>query len=315
MKSFILLTVFLAVIATTSTAPSLASPTLVDVQVRRVSKRSGDRLSSSFSVSVNGPSGHSYDLTVESPSTSVFSKNFKYNNENPSVTTLREIEDQIYIDRKSDSAISIQNTKNGYKIRGIINNFAIIPAEEGRHQMIPVKSAKILSQPVQISKDNDYIDLGRNITYPKFNTRQIISAQPEVWVFFDFANSELFGQDQNRILDYLGVMFHAINNRYATIPDPSISFLISGVTTVSSPSSQPFLENNAVPDGSGYDINKALSDFSTWSYANQGTGPKFDMAAVISGADLQTMSSSGVYTKSIAGLAYLSAGKTCIFHD
>ncbi|XP_035711468.1 venom metalloproteinase antarease-like TtrivMP_A [Folsomia candida] len=305
------------ILSTVSAAPS---PTPVQVQVvrRHVAKRSAnddDNVASSFSVRVSGQ-GHNYNLALEAPSASVFSKSFKYNvakddgkgnvifvDDTPSQKHLREIEEKFYIDQDSDSAMSIRNTETGYKVHGIMNNLAIIPSNNDQYNVFTVKTVS----PESKSNNNDFVDLHRNLTYPKISTRATITAEPEIWVIFDYENSQQFGQDRTKILDYLGVFFHAINNRYATFSEPSIAFKISGVTTIATRDAQPYLESNKVPDKTGSDIDKVLDSFSTWAYTNQASGPKFDMAAVISGVDLQSKDSSGVYSKSVAGLAYLSA--------
>jgi len=72
---------------------------------------------------------------------------------------------------------------------------------------------------------------------------------------------------------------------------------------IRSKSAQPYIENNKV--SGGYDIDPVLEDFAKWTYSNSRQTPKYDLAAIISGADMKMKDSSGAYSSGVAGLAYL----------
>lgn len=278
------------------------------VQAVRLHKCSTDS-SHSYNLRINGL-GEDLDLNLQSPSNSIFSPNFKYleisadsetkelrvDDKTPSEPELKSIVDNFYTDAASNTAVSIKFGKTEeipLRAHGRIDSMSLTH-NEGLHELIRQKTP-----PQGI---NDYIDLNLTIT-PVQSAHMVSSVSPEVHVIFDYANSKQFDHDRTKILDYLGVFFHAVNNRFGTARDPKISFKISGVTTITKKSAQPFMENHKVPGG--YNINKVLEDFSKWTFKNMKT-PKHDLVALITGTDMLTKQSNGKYTSGVAGLAYLN---------
>jgi len=119
------------------------------------------------------------------------------------------------------------------------------------------------------------------------------------------------GGNTQAITDYLGVLFHAINDRYATAADPKIVFKISGLVAPATRTAQPYMEAGKISGDvdNAYDMNIVLTQFAKWTYTNAASLPKFDNAALISGENWKSKVN-GVYQKGIAGLAYV--GSTCL---
>lgn len=280
------------------------------VHVRRVEKRSTDQSSPSYHVSVEGL-GEQVRLSLRSPSYSVFTPSFQYLEANedpetgelqfqdftPSQKELRSIQENFFTDVDSNAAVSLKRGANGdnsYQLSGRINDMSIINKGEDTHELIRKDAPK--------DDFSDYIDKNRTVTAGK-QSRATSFASPEVFVIFDYANSRNLGNNRNKILDYLGVFFHAINNRFATASDPKINFRLSGVTAINSLRAQPYMENNKV--SGGYNIYETLEDLATWLYSNSRTTPKYDLAALITGTDMKAQDSKGAWTSGVAGLAYL----------
>ncbi|OXA56903.1 uncharacterized protein LOC110845644 [Folsomia candida] len=259
-------------------------------------------------------------LKLKPPPSSIFATNFKYTvatsdggltDETPNKGQIRSLESHIFLDQKNDAVMKVGTNKDGLIVmEGIVEDTFISP---GRQQ--PGR-AKVNSKPTYTAKNlttsqhvgRDYIDLHRNITFNpiKRQTKATTIAVGETWVVLDYDHAAQFGFNRERILSYLATFFRAVNNRYATISEPKISFTISGITIISSRSAQPFVENSRVPDGSGFDIGMVLEDFSKWAYTTiLPSFPQVDMAALLSSTDFQKKDEFGIYQKNLAGLAYM----------
>lgn len=97
------------------------------------------------------------------------------------------------------------------------------------------KSVKYLSKSKFLLHNNNYCNLKRlqnYFSYLDLQTTIPIKIQAEVFVFFDYANTAKFNGNESNILEYLGIYFQGINNRYATFNDPKISFKVSGIMAV-----------------------------------------------------------------------------------
>jgi hypothetical protein len=269
-------------------------------------------------ITLNGNTYKS-ELFLNTSGSSIFTPTFQYLvakedahgrvylvDDTPSAAAMQKIEQNFFVDHHTGSAVSVKNHQGQVTVHGVTNNHALIPSSGSVHQIRELKT----DPPTSAFKD--YVELHDDhelsfMSGPALSPRATVSSEPEVWVIFDYKNTEGFNQDRAKILDYLGVFFHAINNRYATVPDPSIRFRISGVTTVASRAAQPYLESSKVWDA--YDSSKALSAVGQWVSANKASGPKFDLAALITGEDIFGVIN-GKMEKGVAGLAYL--GMACV---
>lgn len=301
-----------AVMVDASIIDQIVSKEFAQVKVERIARRSLDE-APAFRVHISGL-GDAVALNLRSPSESIFSPNFKYHeattdaetgefrmiDATPTAEELHEIEKNFFTDVEANAALSMKRSLNSdtYHFNGRIDDVTIKTQGDNLHELVRKTSR---SQP----RMNDYINLDRKIE-PSKNSRAVSRARPEVFVVWDYDASAQFDFNRNRILDYIGVFFHGVNNRYATAQDPIISFRISGVTAVNRRSAQPYMENNAV-SGGGYDIDKVLNDFAYWLYQNDRSAPRYDVSALISNTDMKMKDSNGQWSSGVAGLAYMSA--------
>jgi len=61
----------------------------------------------------------------------------------------------------------------------------------------------------------------------------IVSVYPELAVIFDNANYNTFKGDYGAMVNYLTLLIHSVNNRYANIRNPKIQFTVSGLVAIS----------------------------------------------------------------------------------
>ncbi|ODM87991.1 Venom metalloproteinase 3, partial [Orchesella cincta] len=121
-------------------------------------------------------------------------------------------------------------------------------------------------------------------------------AVAEILVVCDKEFGDIFQHDRVKILDYLTVYFWDINLRYKTLPNINLSFRVTGVVVISTPSGQPFIEEARAPDGRA-EFGRILDRFKYWVYQQMSVVPKFDMAVAITNTALEWG----------GGLAYVNA--------
>jgi hypothetical protein len=252
-----------------------------------------------------------HHLNLKKPESSIFSSNFKlhlvssdengnavFDDQTPSLDELNEAEQGVYVDPESDSAVHVSHEDGEYRITGHFNGQSI-SHEDGQHFV--AEASKVAADGARLT---DYVDPHRNVT-PGRTTRIATSVTPELAIVLDNANYNQFKGDNNAMVTYLSLLVNSVNNRYANIADPKITFKVSGLQAISSTSAQPFITNSATPAGNAYDINKILDAFSKWVYSNSATLPKHDLSPLITGVHVQSKDSSGNYVDGVAGLAYL----------
>ncbi|CAL8143682.1 unnamed protein product [Orchesella dallaii] len=143
-------------------------------------------------------------------------------------------------------------------------------------------AAKLYNVPTH--NRTDYIDLPRKLTMSKQGGP--VNAVVEVVLVLDKEFGDIFHHDRRRILDYFTVYFWDVNLRYKTLPSNNVSFRITGIVIISTPSGQPFIEEARASDGRA-EFNRILKRFSYWVYKEMSSFPKFDMAVAITNTRLE----------------------------
>jgi hypothetical protein len=271
-------------------------------------------------------------LNLKKPESSVFSKNFKLHvlkkddagntifiDQTPSRRELFETERKIYIDSKSDAALHVHHVLNGeFRINGHFDGHSISHHENGQHfiRAIPGGQSGII----------DYIDPHRKIAEPISNRNAdaeedpVIYVTPELGVVFDYNNYLTFEGNNTEMMNYVALFINGVNNRYSNIPNPKISFKITGLLVISSIEDQPFITASELPEGDGHDLSKMLHEYTTW-VNNDAVDyfPVHDMAPMFTGVHLQSKDQSGNFVDGVAGLATVGdacfEGSTSIIYD
>jgi hypothetical protein len=117
-----------------------------------------------------------------------------------------------------------------------------------------------------------------------------------MWIIVDYQKSLDFAHNRHDILDYVSVFFNGVNSRYSNLQDLAISFVITGLTVISSQEDEPFMSSSFVRgyfDGvenkrafNGYDSVVILNELGPWVSANKKTVPPFDAVMLITGRNL-----------------------------
>jgi len=205
----------------------------------------------------------------------------------------------VFVDEENNSVVEIHEKNGTYRIHGIIDNMRIKHHEnENAHKVIPIKE----DQPSKSVRD--YVDLNLKLVPRPQSRAGITTANPEVYVIFDYSNSQQFNFDEAKIKNYLSVFFYSINQVYARIADPKIQFVVSGVLAVKSQAAQPFMTAGKINGANAYDMDKVLTSLSSWIVTNKASIPPHDATALISGEKWMA-ADNGVYKEGIAGLAYV----------
>ncbi|ODN06439.1 Venom metalloproteinase 3 [Orchesella cincta] len=190
----------------------------------------------------------------------------------PSKEELRVAED-VYVDANNLAAVHIKHENGKRSMLGVVDGMKF---EEKNG------AATLLPPPPQ--NRTDYIDIGRKLTASKQGGS--VNAVVEVVLVLDKEFGDIFQHDRRRILDYFTVYFWDINLRYKTLPSNSVSFRITGIIVISSPSGQPFIEEARASDGRA-EFGRILERFSFWVYKQMSSFPKFDMAVAITNTRLE----------------------------
>jgi len=79
------------------------------------------------------------------------------------------------------------------------------------------------------------VDLGRNISSNGSNLRadESVDAVVETVIVCDKEFGDVFGHNNQKILEYLTVYMWDVNMRYKTLPSVNISFRITGIIVIS----------------------------------------------------------------------------------
>ncbi|ODM87998.1 Venom metalloproteinase antarease-like [Orchesella cincta] len=202
-----------------------------------------------------------YKLKLSKPDKSVLHPNIKvitvgtdaetghdtYDYWTPSKNELNAAED-VYVDEKNLAAVRVNYDNGDRSMIGVVNGKS------------PIKQ----SSPNAAAND----------------------AVAEILVVCDKEFGDVFQHDRVKILDYLTVYFWDVNLRYKTLPSINLTFRVTGVVVISTPSGQPFIEEARAPDGRA-EFGRILNRFSYWVYQQMSVVPKFDMAVAITNTALE----------------------------
>ncbi|ODN06442.1 Venom metalloproteinase 3 [Orchesella cincta] len=256
-----------------------------------ISSEHGIKSGSPIHVKVDSEAGEQYNLKLFKPDKSVLHPNVKvisigtdrktgyptYDSWTPSKEELKAAQD-VYVDADNLAAVRVNYEKGERSMIGVVNGRKF-EAKDGKTKLYQ-------SAPQNRS---DYIDIGRKLTISEqrqTNPALAVDAIVELLVVCDKEFGDVFQHDRAKILEYFTVYFWDVNLRYKTLPSNNISFRVTGIVVISTPSGQPFIEEARAPDGKA-EFGRILDRFSPWVYQQINSVPKFDMAVAITNTALE----------------------------
>ncbi|XP_064470498.1 venom metalloproteinase antarease TserMP_A-like [Ornithodoros turicata] len=248
-------------------------------------------------------------LTLNLEKTSVLSEPFTLTDEGKvprdSVVDVRDIEDNLYHDPDKLSAVIMRDQDTGIEMEGIINKthriqpsitsarsadgqlaHEIYCTEEGGHDYdIATKLPESGRPPIIAREDSQF-------QFPS-------AIYPSIHVVSDYHHSGNVTQEQ--LVRYIAIFFASVNLRLKELYDPAVRFNVRGVTKLQKGNSDILSETR-----NGFhtylDDSKTLEKFRQNYRVTRRTE---DIAILLTGLDMASFPRYGVWSTSVAGLAYL----------
>ncbi|XP_045115431.1 venom metalloproteinase antarease-like TtrivMP_A [Portunus trituberculatus] len=209
---------------------------------------------------------------------------------------------QFYEDPEAGSMVYL--TAAG--LEGLISpSLALKITDNGQHEAVHQHFK------TQLRDDtNDYLEIPQETS--SYHQSSAISpgvttATVEMYIIVDSALAAKLGSNE-KVKQYLGVFWNAVNLRFATITDPQIKLVLVGALVVRDPSDETYITENILTENyiSG---KKTLFSLGNWLFEQKRSLPPHDMVYLMTGKDLVS-EKNGVIQKGLAGIAW--RGTACV---
>ncbi|XP_043238912.1 A disintegrin and metalloproteinase with thrombospondin motifs 18-like [Amphibalanus amphitrite] len=142
---------------------------------------------------------------------------------------------------------------------------------------------------------------------PSRNKRSTPSLYPEVLLIVDYQTYEAHNFDAKAVKRYMMTFMNAVDLRYKSAEQPSITIKVAGIVISKSKEATPYLEKHMVTS-TDLDAVNALSSIGKYLF-NEKRFPTYDAAMVITKRDMCTRRNGrGTCNKVTAGYAYVGGG-------
>lgn len=221
---------------------------------------------------------------------------------------------EMYQDLETGSVVRV----SGSIVEGIISPTLTLTANaDGQHEAVrqdiqdnhvkdylEVPFEETVRQDIQDNHVKDYLEVpleDRRHFESSATTRAVTTATVEMYIIVDSTLAAELGTDQ-KVKDYLGVFWNAVNQRFATVSDPKINLVLAGALIVREAADEPYITANTASSVyvEGYG---ALDAVSVW-LRQQNDLPAYDMAYLMTGKNMYSGQSGST---GLAGLAWTKA--------
>ncbi|XP_068230933.1 A disintegrin and metalloproteinase with thrombospondin motifs like [Palaemon carinicauda] len=209
---------------------------------------------------------------------------------------------ELYHDPDTGSVVLI----DGDKVEGFITPTLSLQIEaDGTHKAIRQYS------PIPEEMGHDYVKVPEGVLKgqpsSKKNMREAVNVTPEVFLVIDSDLASNFDTN-TKLRRYLSVFWNAVNQRFATISDPSINLVLVGALYIRETKYEKFINENILLNNYIHGEN-TLNSFSDWLFTEVDHFPDHDLAYLMTGKDMADVEN-GVIQGGLAGIAW--KGAACV---
>ncbi|XP_063881673.1 venom metalloproteinase antarease-like TtrivMP_A [Scylla paramamosain] len=157
---------------------------------------------------------------------------------------------------------------------------------------------------------NDYLEMPQetNIYYQSSKISPgVTTATVEMYIIVDSTLAAKLGSNQ-KVKQYLGVFWNAVNLRFATITDPQIKLVLVGALIVRDSYDESYINENILTQNY-IGGKKTLFSLSDWVFQQKRSLPSHDMVYLMTGKDM-VVEKNGEIQKGLAGISW--RGAACV---
>lgn len=206
---------------------------------------------------------------------------------------------ELYEDPEAGGVVRLSSAG----VEGLLSpSLALRVGSDGQHEVV---RQHYETQPMQ---GTDYLEVPHEARSHHLQAsatiRSLTSATVEMYIIVDSTLAAKLGSSE-KVKQYLGVFWNAVNMRYATITDPQIRLVLAAALIVSDADDEIYITDNILTQNYIHGQN-TLNSLSNWLFQRKDSLPPHDVVYLMTGKDMVNVEG-GMIQKALAGIAWRAA--------